>query len=90
VPERAERTTGGARPTSPTPLAGDMETQRANVSELLISNLMQAMQRDLAEAESNFVGPGVAASARGRLGRVMECALAGPPMASKPKPTRSL
>ena len=57
--------------------AGDIETQRANVSELLISSLMQAMQRELAEAESHFVGPGVSASVRGRLGRVMEWAMLG-------------
>jgi len=57
--------------------AGDIETQRANVSELLIASLLQAMQRDLAEAESHFVGPGAAASARGRLGRVMEWAMLG-------------
>jgi hypothetical protein len=49
------------------PRAGDIEMQRANVSELLIATLMQAVQRDLAEAESHFVGPGVAASARERL-----------------------
>jgi hypothetical protein len=59
------------------PPAADIEKQRANVSELLISRLMQAMQRDLAEAESHFVGPGIAASARGRVGRVMEWAMLG-------------
>jgi hypothetical protein len=35
------------------------------------------MQRDLAEAESHLVGPGVAASLRARVGRVMEWAMLG-------------
>jgi hypothetical protein len=69
--DRAERPDERTRRMPPAP-AGHIEAQRANVSELLISSLLQAMQRDLAEAESHFVGPGIAASARGRVGRVME------------------
>ena len=75
--DRGDRSEDSGRRTPQARLAGDIETQRANVSELLISSLMQAMQRDLAEAESHFVGPGIAASARGRLGRVMEWAMLG-------------
>jgi hypothetical protein len=59
------------------PVGVHVEEQRANVSEFLISSLMQAMQRELAEVESHFVGPGVAASARGRIGRLMEWAMVG-------------
>jgi hypothetical protein len=58
-----------------TPPPRDLALQRSNVSELLISSLMQTMQRDLAEAESHLVRPGVEASARGRVGRVMEWAM---------------
>jgi hypothetical protein len=58
-------------------VAGDIETQRANVSEFLISSVMQGLQRDLAEAESYLVRPGVAATARERFGRVMEWAMLG-------------
>ena len=77
APDRGERSGDSGRRAPQAALAGDIETQRANVSELLISSLMQAMQRDLAEAESHLVGPGVAASARGRVGRVMEWAMLG-------------
>jgi len=77
APDRVESSEDSGRRAPQAPLAGGIETQRANVSELLISSLMQAMQRDLAEAESHFVGPGVAASARGRLGRAMEWAMLG-------------
>jgi hypothetical protein len=77
APDRREKPEDSGRRAPQAPLAGNIETQRANVSELLISSLMQAMQRDLAEAESRFVGPGVAASARARLGRVMEWAMLG-------------
>jgi hypothetical protein len=73
VPDREEPQRGPP----PAPVASDIETQRANVSEFLISSLMQALQRDLAEAESHFVGPGVAATARGRFGRIMEWAMLG-------------
>jgi hypothetical protein len=66
---------GGHAPEAPSP--GNIETQRANVSELLISSLMQAMERELAESESHFVGPGVSAGVRGRLGRAMEWAMLG-------------
>ena len=78
-PDRGERADDSARPVPQALLASgvDTETQRANVSELLISSLMRAMQCDLAEAESHFVGAGVAASARGRLGRAMEWAMLG-------------
>jgi hypothetical protein len=77
TPERRDASEDGARPVRQTALAGEFATQRANVSELLVSRLMQAMQRDLAEAESRFVGPGAAASARGRMGRAMEWAMLG-------------
>jgi hypothetical protein len=62
---------------TPRPAVPDMEVQRTNVSELLISNLMQAMQRDLAEAESHFVKPGLGSTARGRFGRAMQWAMLG-------------
>ena len=71
--ESPERSAGRA----PRPAVPDIEVQRANVSELLISSLIQAMQRDLAEAESALVGPGIAAMARGRVGRVMQWAMLG-------------
>jgi hypothetical protein len=77
APDRVERSEGGVRRTPEAPPAGEIETRRANVSELLISSLMQAMQRQLAEAESHFVGPGVSPSVRGRLGRAMEWAMLG-------------
>jgi len=70
-PEPSRRRAPRAQPT------GNIETQRANVSELLIASLIQAMQRDLAEAESQLAGPGISASARGRLGRAMEWAMLG-------------
>ena len=76
APDQLERFKDSERPALQAP-AGNIETQRANVSELLISSLMQRMQRDLADAESHFVGPGVAASTRGRLGRAMEWAMLG-------------
>lgn len=70
-----------SRPTDRAPHApqppGNIETQRANVSELLISSLIQATQRDLTEAESQLARPGMAASARGRLRRAMEWAMLG-------------
>ena len=72
--ERAESVDDSGRRA---PRSGDVEAQRANITELLISLLMQAMQRDLAEAESHFVGPGIAASARARFGRGMEWARLG-------------
>lgn len=75
VPDRRSASEDSGRISQQVALAGNnLETQRANVTELLISSLMQ---RDLAEAESHFVGPGVAASARGHLGRVMEWAMLG-------------
>jgi hypothetical protein len=77
APDRAETSGEGGARAPEAPPGGDIETQRANLSELLISSLMQAMQRDLAEAESPFVGPGASASVRGRLGRVMEWAMLG-------------
>lgn len=77
VPDRVERAEESRRPARPAPPLGDIETQHANVSELLISRLMRAVQRDLADAESQLVGPGVGAWARGRLGRVMEWAMLG-------------
>jgi hypothetical protein len=77
APRRAETDNDSGRRAQQAPLVVHIETQRANVSELLVSRLMQAMQRDLAEAESHFVGPGVAASARGRVGRAMEWAMIG-------------
>jgi hypothetical protein len=71
-PDRRETTDDG-RPPAPEALpAADIETQRANLSELLVSSLIQAMQRDLIEADSDLVGPGVGASVRGRVGRIME------------------
>jgi hypothetical protein len=57
--------------------AGDVEAQRGNVSELLIARLMKAMQTDLADAESDFVGAGIAVSAQQRFGQVMEWAMVG-------------
>jgi hypothetical protein len=75
--DRAEKLQDSGRREAEAPPPGNIETQRANVSELLISSLMQAMQRELAEAEGHFVGPGVAASVRGRLGRAMEWAMLG-------------
>lgn len=77
APDRVERIEDNGRRAPEAPPAGDAETPRANVSELLISSLMRAMQHELAEAESHFVGPGVSASVRGRLGRVMEWAMLG-------------
>jgi hypothetical protein len=56
---------------------GDVEAQRANSSELLIARLMKSMQSDLAEAESQFVGAGLAASAQRRFGAAMEWAMIG-------------
>jgi hypothetical protein len=64
--------------TSATPLGtGDIEGQCANVSELLIARLMKAMQSELADAESHFVGAGLAASAQRRFGAAMEWAMIG-------------
>ena len=63
VPDRADEEAEHSQ--QPAPIAGDIEAQRANGSEFLISSLMQGLQRDLAEAESHFVGPGAAATARG-------------------------
>jgi hypothetical protein len=77
VPDRTESAEDIGRPAPQARRVAGIETQRANVSELLISNLLLAMQRDLAEAESHFVGLGVAASARGRFGRAMEWAMLG-------------
>jgi hypothetical protein len=76
-PDRGERFEDRGRHVSEAPPVGDNELQLANVSEFMISALLQAMQRDLAEAENHFVGPGVAASARGRFGRGMEWAMLG-------------
>jgi hypothetical protein len=77
APDRVERSQESLRPAPQTLPGGDVELQRANVGEFLISSLMQAMQRELAEAESHLVGPGVSASVRGQLGRVMEWAMLG-------------
>jgi hypothetical protein len=77
APDREERLEESVRRAPEAAPPGDTQTQRGNVSELLISSLMQAMQRELAEAESHFVGPGVSASVRGRLGRAMEWAMLG-------------
>jgi hypothetical protein len=59
------------------PMASDIAAQRANVSELLISSLMQALQRDLAEGESYFAGLGAEAAARARFGRMMQWGMLG-------------
>jgi hypothetical protein len=67
IPERHER------PLRPSQNAG-VELQRANLSEMLIAGLIQAMRRDLAEAESHFIKPGIAASVGARFGRGMEWA----------------
>jgi hypothetical protein len=77
APDQAEKRQDSetCAPDAPPPV--NSETQRANVGELLISSLMQAMQRELAEAESHFVGPGISASVRGRVGRAMEWAMLG-------------
>jgi hypothetical protein len=77
APDRAEKLQGSEQRAPKAPPSVNIETQRANVTELLISSLMQAMQRELAEAESHFAGPGVSASVRGRLGRGMEWAMLG-------------
>jgi hypothetical protein len=77
APDRVERSGESLRPAPQTLPGSDVELQRANVGEFLISSLMQAMQRELAEAESHLVGPGVSASVRGHLGRVMEWAMLG-------------
>jgi hypothetical protein len=57
--------------------AGDIEVQRANVSELLISRLMKAMQSDLGDAESHFAGAGIAASAKQNIRAAVEWAMLG-------------
>jgi hypothetical protein len=44
---------------------------------LLIARLMKSMQNDLADAESQFVGAGLAASAQRRFGAAMEWAMIG-------------
>jgi hypothetical protein len=75
APERAEKLEDRRQGAPAAPPVGNLERQRANVSELLVSSLMQAMQRELAEAESHLAGPGVAASVRGRMGRAMEWAM---------------
>jgi hypothetical protein len=80
LPEAAERVgqnEDGGSGTLRAAQAGALEAQRANLTELLIARLMEAMQRDLAEAESHLVGPGMAASARSRFGRGMEWAMLG-------------
>jgi hypothetical protein len=77
VPDGQQAPERTARRAPQRPPTVDVKTQRANVSELLISSLIQTMQRDLAGAESHFAGLGAAASARGRLGRAMEWAMLG-------------
>jgi hypothetical protein len=74
--ETVEHVEDRGHPSQPSEVAA-LEAQRANVAELLIARLMEAMQRDLADAESHLVGPGMAASARSRFGRGMEWAMLG-------------
>lgn len=77
APVRAERSEDSERGSPQTPVAGGIDARRTNVSEVLISSLVHALQRDLTEAESHLIGPGAAASVRRRVGRVMEWAMLG-------------